>query len=323
VKGGQNRDVASFVKQNARENDVTSCFLIASRTYKALKANMNLKSWIRFLRLPAVLTVPGDVLLGAALVGQTASLRSIFAVCAAYLFGMGLNDVVDFPADQIHRPQRPLPRGEISRASGIAACGILAALALAALPHGAMAGLLFLIVLYTFIKNVQLVLGAFLMAACRAMALWIGAGSPLRLQGSQGMVPGLWMLMILQITLLADLEHKARVSIQPRIKLLTLCWLAAPLMALAVGQPHFAIFLPWALLTALALQNFRQISHQEVMHPRNTGIWLSMLIPLQAIFVMAYGQLMTGFVILALWPCLQWSLRIASNSNIQRPTSNI
>lgn len=271
--------------------------------------NLCMRPWIRFLRLPAVFTVPGDVLLGAALAGHPFSFRSVLAVCAAYLFGMALNDVVDLPADRINRPERPLPQGEISRNWAIAVCGLLALAAWISLPTGSLAGLLLLIVLYTRIKQVQLWAGAGLMAACRALAVWIGAGGSAAPDVLLGGVLGLWMLIILLITLLADAEGKPRAVIQPKVRLLTLCWLAAPVSALGMGQPPFWIFLPWALLAALALQNFRLIRDQGEMQGRNTGSWLAMLIPLQSVFIMACGHTAMGLGVLALWPCLQWSLR--------------
>lgn len=71
------------------------------------------------VRLPAVLSVPGDVLSGAALAGtlrthpaRTAAL--IGSSCLLYLGGMALNDVADHEVDAIERPHRPIPSGRVS-----------------------------------------------------------------------------------------------------------------------------------------------------------------------------------------------------------------
>jgi hypothetical protein len=71
------------------------------------------------VRLPAVLSVPGDVLSGAALAGtlsarpaRTAAL--VGSSCMLYLGGMALNDVADHEVDAVERPHRPIPSGRVS-----------------------------------------------------------------------------------------------------------------------------------------------------------------------------------------------------------------
>lgn len=71
------------------------------------------------VRLPAVLSVPGDVLSGAALAGtlgqrpgRTAALMG--SSCLLYLGGMALNDVADHEIDAVERPHRPIPSGRVS-----------------------------------------------------------------------------------------------------------------------------------------------------------------------------------------------------------------
>lgn len=91
------------------------------------------------VRLPAVLSVPGDVLSGAALAGtlgsrpgRTASL--VGSSCLLYLGGMALNDVADHEVDAIERPHRPIPSGRVSlrTASRIAHLLLAGGVALAA-----------------------------------------------------------------------------------------------------------------------------------------------------------------------------------------------
>jgi UbiA prenyltransferase family len=92
---------------------------------------------IRLVRLPSVVTVPGDVLTGAAwgqdpkAAGTTARVASS---ALAYLGGMALNDWADREEDARERPGRPIPAGEIGPETALAvAVGLsLAALALAA-----------------------------------------------------------------------------------------------------------------------------------------------------------------------------------------------
>src|SRR3954452_3127979 len=70
------------------------------------------------VRLPAVLSVPGDVLLGAAASGQMRDVPRTAGLVAAssclYLAGMALNDYADREVDALERPGRPIPSGRVS-----------------------------------------------------------------------------------------------------------------------------------------------------------------------------------------------------------------
>src|SRR3954464_260986 len=72
------------------------------------------------VRLPAVLSVPGDVLLGAAASGQMGNVPRTAGVgassCSLYLAGMALNDYADREVDAVERPSRPIPSGRVSPA---------------------------------------------------------------------------------------------------------------------------------------------------------------------------------------------------------------
>ena len=65
------------------------------------------------VRLPAVLSVPGDVLVGAAASGQVRDVPRTAGLVAAssclYLAGMALNDYADREIDAVERPGRPDP----------------------------------------------------------------------------------------------------------------------------------------------------------------------------------------------------------------------
>ena len=91
------------------------------------------------VRLPAVLTVPGDVLLGAAASGWPGGGARAVGISLGsslqYLAGMALNDYADREADAVERPGRPLPSGRVQpgfalglgaslSAAGVAAAGL-------------------------------------------------------------------------------------------------------------------------------------------------------------------------------------------------------
>ncbi|MFD2685373.1 SCO3242 family prenyltransferase [Streptomyces phyllanthi] len=95
----------------------------------------------QLIRLPAALSVPGDVLAGAvASVGRPGPriVGTMASSVALYWAGMALNDYADATVDAVERPQRPVPSGRVARRTALAtACGLTAAgLGLATLTGG-------------------------------------------------------------------------------------------------------------------------------------------------------------------------------------------
>ncbi|MEU3895025.1 UbiA family prenyltransferase, partial [Streptomyces sp. NPDC029519] len=84
-------------------------------------------AWAELLRLPALFTVPGDALAGAAAAGARPGPRTLLAIGSSlclYEAGMALNDWADRAEDAVERPHRPLPSGRIrpGTASGCGTC---------------------------------------------------------------------------------------------------------------------------------------------------------------------------------------------------------
>src|SRR4051794_41703250 len=81
------------------------------------------------VRLPAVLSVPGDVLVGAAASGQVGNVGRPAGLVASssclYLAGMALNDYADREVDAVERPGRPIPSGRVSPEFALALAGAL------------------------------------------------------------------------------------------------------------------------------------------------------------------------------------------------------
>ncbi|MGW0760650.1 SCO3242 family prenyltransferase [Streptomyces sp. NPDC002814] len=95
------------------------------------------RAWAELLRLPALFTVPGDALAGAAATGVQPNRRTLLAIGSSLLLyeaGMALNDWADRDEDAVERPHRPLPSGRIHPTAALtAACAFTAGgLALAA-----------------------------------------------------------------------------------------------------------------------------------------------------------------------------------------------
>ncbi len=87
------------------------------------------------VRLPAVLSVPGDVLVGAAASGQVRDVPRTAGLVAAssclYLAGMALNDYADRDVDAVERPGRPIPSGRVTPGFALGLAGGLTAGAVA------------------------------------------------------------------------------------------------------------------------------------------------------------------------------------------------
>ena len=95
----------------------------------------------QLVRAPAALSVPGDVIAGAAAAGRPLNSRVLGTICSSvclYWAGMALNDYADATVDAVERPQRPVPSGRIPRRTALAVAGGLTAagLGLAAAANG-------------------------------------------------------------------------------------------------------------------------------------------------------------------------------------------
>ena len=147
----------------------------------------NGSAWLRLLRLPNLLTVPGDVLAGfllapAATGGDWAQLPlAIPSSLLLYGAGLALNDLFDYAEDLRERPERPLPSGEISREAAAAAALIffwIAAFLAAFFDALAIAiPLILCVILYNVGAKRHAYIGPFLMGACRAGNLLLGAAA--------------------------------------------------------------------------------------------------------------------------------------------------
>ncbi len=148
-----------------------------------------LMPWFRLVRLPNLLTVPGDPVAGFLLAATVASLNlkpvMLFAAAGAslclYIFGLILNDLVDIETDRCERPERPLPAGEITvpqarmAAIAMALSGLNLALVAGRPALYVAAALAGLIVLYNAVLKRVPVAGVLTMGLCRGLSLLLGA----------------------------------------------------------------------------------------------------------------------------------------------------
>ncbi|GIJ78412.1 4-hydroxybenzoate polyprenyltransferase [Micromonospora phaseoli] len=142
------------------------------------------------VRAPAALSVPGDVVAGAAAAGALGPRTPALAAASVLLYwaGMAANDWADRDLDAVERPERPIPSGRVSPglAVGLAAGLTVAGVGLAAVAGGRRAAAVAL-PLATSIWGYDLVAknttaGPAVMATCRGLDVLLGAagGRPAR-----------------------------------------------------------------------------------------------------------------------------------------------
>ncbi|MEV7988383.1 SCO3242 family prenyltransferase [Micromonospora sp. NPDC085948] len=135
------------------------------------------------VRAPAALSVPGDVVAGAAAAGALGSRTPALAGASVLLYwaGMAANDWADRGLDAVERPERPIPSGRVTPAAAVGlAAGLTAAgVGLAAAVGGRRAAALAVPLAATIwgydllAKNTAA--GPAVMAACRGLDVLLGA----------------------------------------------------------------------------------------------------------------------------------------------------
>ncbi|MGC4772326.1 SCO3242 family prenyltransferase [Micromonospora sp. DT44] len=135
------------------------------------------------VRAPAALSVPGDVVAGAAAAGALSPRTPALAGASVLLYwaGMAANDWSDRRLDAVERPERPIPSGRVTptAALGIAAGLTAAGVGLAAAVGGRRAAAL-AVPLAASIWGYDLLAkntaaGPAVMAACRGLDVLLGA----------------------------------------------------------------------------------------------------------------------------------------------------
>ncbi|MDO4576090.1 MAG: UbiA family prenyltransferase [Planctomycetia bacterium] len=218
-----------------------------------------LTPWFQLIRLPAVFTLLADTLMAAFVVQSlrpevpTAGLVAAgIGAVFAYLAGMILNDVHDYPEDCVLRPERVLPSGKISLADakragyvclilGLAGFGIAAT----RMPeNGAFVFLpalfLTLCILAYNTRLKETFCGPFLMGACRGFQIQAILGFTAGMKVSLGLVPLAIATYITGLTFFARGETHAAKRPGPFAMLLSVLLMTAGvgmLYPLVEGMP--------------------------------------------------------------------------------------
>jgi 4-hydroxybenzoate polyprenyltransferase len=260
-------------------------------------ARVSALAWLQLVRLPNLLTVPGDPIAGTLLTGAALDWRPVTASVCFYAAGLISNDVFDAAEDTRDRPDRPIPSGRVSRtAAGIVAVA-LAVTGLALVPTLIGVALLTAIILYNAGGKRIPVVGAVNMGLCRGLSLLLGAASfhP---------AAGLLALYIAVVAGIARHETTSRPVGWMR-------WLPAWVLAAGFAVIHptpvalIAVVVAWIGGQALSEGHasawpIRDTDAQKRIPPV-IGLWIGALLPVQAAFC-ADANPVVAAVLLALWP---------------------
>jgi len=146
-------------------------------------------AWLKLIRAPNLLTVPGDPIAGTLLalslsrtsVPDGGILYVVMASLAFYVIGVVLNDVMDLPRDRKQRPERPLVQKRISKDHALLACTLLSIAGIILLACAGTLALLVGLVLLLLVFGYNLALkktywgGSISMGLCRGINFLLGA----------------------------------------------------------------------------------------------------------------------------------------------------
>jgi 4-hydroxybenzoate polyprenyltransferase len=262
------------------------------------------------VRLPAVLSVPGDALVGAAASGQGRDVvRSTGLIAASscfYLAGMALNDYADRDVDAVERPNRPIPSGRVSPGFALALAGALTAggtlFAVAADGRRALAvagPLAAAVWAYDLVLKRTPVASAS-MAACRGLDVVLGAGP----QGAAAALPAAAVVAThtAVVTEVSQREVQGGDPSVPRRALAATAGVAAA-SALLGRRSLVALGLAGAYAAVVGRAHADAIKDPSPARmQRAVGVGILGLMPLEASLLAGRRALISAAGVASLWP---------------------
>ena len=185
----------------------------------------SLASAAKLVRVPNLFTAPPDVILGAAIVssfGYAIRVETIIGLAVSsvllYAAGTTLNDYFDADEDALHRPERPIPSGDVSRSRALAfgATLLVSGFGIAFLSGGSSAGVVAAVLALAIVSYDGLfkgsLLGFLVMGGSRGMNVLLGmaaAVAPTVLSPQALLIPAIIVLYIGCVTHMAESETGA------------------------------------------------------------------------------------------------------------------
>lgn len=277
-------------------------------------ARRSVNVYADLVRLPAVLSAPGDPLLGAS-TGLPPSARqtgtAIASSALAYMSGMALNDYADRHLDALERPHRPIPSGRLSSNRALAVgVGLLAADLLIAAAGNGRRGVAYslatgsAVLAYDFGAK-DTAAGPWVMAACRFLDVQRGSNSFRAALGPASLVAAHTYV----ITRVSRDEVKGgdgRVGVTSAVATAAIA-LRAVTTASTIARTHASSLVLATLATGLyavpsiraSLKAAADPSPNNLQNIVKTGVMG--MIPLQSALTAATGRTTTSAGLLVLW----------------------
>ena len=277
-------------------------------------------AWLQIIRLPNLLTVPGDPLAGYLLAAgiHVQMSRSLLLLMLSslllYMGGLVINDLVDIARDRVERPSRPLPsrRIKVGPANGVAAFLMLAGVIVAGFVGFRSLTVAVVLAACVFAYNLwlkdRIIWGPVSMGLCRALSLVLGA-TPVGYSTRPLMAATLSLTAyVAAVTYVARREAEQGPSGVARwfpavVVLGAMCGMVHTTSVAGAAYARMALALFFAFSVA-AFAAFRAPTRRSL--PQAIGLMISALLGLQAAFCIGSNAgavgLMAGLVLLLLWP---------------------
>lgn len=310
------------------------------------------RAWANLVRLPNLLTVPGDVLAGFVLVLHDRSgqfddlLVAVISALCLYMAGLVMNDLIDLEVDRKERPARSIASGAVSKPAARVCIAALFTVALTLLgSRGAWSlasgiGIGALIFAYNMYARRSRLAAALVMGLCRAGSVWLGvvtASPGLPFHPMAAFAPGWWFLLVSSISWLASRET----SLHPYGRerwipvAVIVCGQIIALILLDAASQHamfrgmlcfiFATMLAFGAGASLGRPVLHRTSLRRVakintasIYPKAIGLLISCLIPLQAgLLIYSSGEpwiMLSALLLLFCWPLNRWLAKYFSPS---------
>lgn len=273
------------------------------------------------IRLPAVLTVPGDAMVGAA--SSRSARGSALAAGSALVYagGMALNDYADRRVDALERPGRPVPSGRVTaaQARSVATRLLLAGVVASRLLGGPAAGRVALALVVSVVGYDARAKGGrggpAVMAACRGLDVLLGAAGA----GAKGLAAAMPAAAVVaahtaSVTALSAAEvDGADVQLLRDTRRRVLAVAAAvPVLALPHGRRAIALAAAGSAVYAshctVALARAERDTSPAAAQ-RAVGACVLGVVPLQSALLAAHGSRLRAAAVLALLPLARSAAR--------------
>jgi UbiA prenyltransferase family len=257
-----------------------------------------MRGLVELVRGPAVLTAPGDVLVGAVWSGRLGRRTARLAGASSCLYwaGMALNDWADRDVDAAQRPGRPIPSGRVPAPAAVGVAGGMTAAAVA-LGGPAAVPLAAAVWAYDLVPAAR---RPWVMGLARGLNVLLGAGGAVRAWPAAGIVAA----HTVAVTGLSTVEAVGGPDAARRAAGVGVTAAAVAAGAVVGGAPRR----PAAAAAAGYLAAVAPAQAAVVREPKPervraaVGAGILGLLPLQAALLAARGRPWLGAAVAAAWP---------------------